>query len=133
MAARQFPNLGKPLHGSTGLLLYGLRTFVGVSAAACYQAAGYGRRPLCNGSTTRRGVKGGSVLRREEYVEFGNGRADRGQVRRLIGIRRGVFDAPRQGALGLPKVREREPQDPVGGGFRDRQALGTHGRKCRAG
>jgi hypothetical protein len=82
MAGRQFPNLGKPLHGSTGLLLYGLRTFVSVSAAACYQAAGYGRRPVCNGSTTGRGVKAGSVLRREEYVEFGNGRADRGQVRR---------------------------------------------------
>jgi hypothetical protein len=60
-------------------------------------------------------------------MELVDGRADRGQVRCLIGIRRGVFDARRQDALGLSKVGQHDLQDAVGAGVGHRMALGIHG------
>jgi hypothetical protein len=68
-----------------------------------------------------------SVLRREDQVELGDGRADRGQVCQSFGIRGGVFDDRRHAALGLLKVGQHEPQDAIGAGFGHRLALAGHG------
>ena len=76
-------------------------------------------------------VRGGSVLGHEGQVESDDGRPDCSQVRRLFEIRRGVFEAPRQDALGLSKVGQRHLQDAVGVGVRHRQALWRHGREIR--
>lgn len=70
-----------------------------------------------------------SVLRHEDQVEPDDGCPDCRQVRRLFEIRRGVFDAPLQDALGLSKVGQRHLQDAVGVGFRHRQALWLHGQE----
>ena len=68
----------------------------------------------------------GSVLRREEPVELGDGRPNRRQVRCAFGLR-GVFVDAHEGALGLSQVREHEPQETVCAGLRLRLARGIHG------
>ena len=74
-------------------------------------------------------LRGDLVLRHEDQVEPDDGRPDCRQVRRLFEIRRGIFDGPRQDALGLSKVRQRHLQDAPGVGFHHRQGLLLHGRE----
>jgi hypothetical protein len=83
---------------------------------------------MAAGSASRSAART-SVLRREEQVELGDGRADHHQGRGLlgIGIRGGVFEERRQDALSLLKIGQYDLQDAVGAGLRDRVVRGIHG------